>query len=236
MKYLFDKEIQKIEVEFRDLATFVEAKTPKVFATTSCQTNSVVLLHLLQRFRPETEVFFLNTGYLFPETLQFRDQVAQFFNLKITTLRASSPSLFQRNACGRQLYAVDPDLCCHLNKITPLEPIIQSHDIWINGIRGTQSATRKQMKRFQSIQQNVVRYHPLLNWDSRMVYYYIEEYQLPKHPLEHKGYRSIGCQPCTRSYLDEADGRGGRWQGLNKTECGLHTTLGVDVVHEKNIG
>jgi len=80
----------------------------------------------------------------------------------------------------------------------------------------------------QKIQQTkrITRYHPLLEWDSRMVYQYLEAHNLPKHPLENEGYVSVGCRPCTRKWIDSIDDRGGRWAGLNKTECGLHTTLG----------
>ena len=228
MKHLFEEQIQRIESEFAQLDERVgnAGQPTKVFATTSCQSNSVVLLHILHRFRPQTEVFFLNTGYLFPETLRFRDELAKTFGLKITTLRSQDAPLRQVNSFGRQLYTSDPDFCCHINKVLLLEPILMTHDIWINGIRGTQSSTRSQMKRFQPVKHNVTRYHPLLEWDSRMVYYYIQDHDLPKHPLEDKGYKSIGCQPCTRSYFDDLDNREGRWQGLNKTECGLHTTLG----------
>ena len=226
MLHLFEKQLQIIAEEFQNFSYLSGIENPKVFATTSCQSNSVLLLDLLRRFQPTAEVFFLNTGYLFPETLAFRDHLADFFNLKITTLRSNTPSSRQRSPCGRQLYTTDPDLCCHINKVEPLEPILLQHDIWINGVRGSQSATRKQMHRFQAIKNGVLRYHPLLDWDSRMVYYYIQEFNLPKHPLEEQGYQSIGCQPCTRSLFDDLDNRDGRWKGLNKTECGLHTTLG----------
>ena len=82
------------------------------------------------------------------------------------------------------------------------------------------------MGRTQKIQNNVLRYHPLLDWDARMVHYYIEQHDLPRHPLDNEGYKSIGCRPLHEKWIDDLDNRGGRWQGLNKTECGLHTTLG----------
>ena len=230
MIHIFAEEIQRIELEIAQLDSNSKEnhqESKRIFATTSCQSNSVVLLHLLQRFRPKTQVFFLNTGYLFPETLAFRDQLSDFFGLNITTLRSQRSPLQQLNTSGRQLYTSDPDFCCHINKVEPLEPILMTHDIWINGVRGTQSSIRSQMQRFQPTKHNVLRYHPLLQWDSRMIYYYIQEHNLPKHPLEDKGYKSIGCQPCTRSFFDDLDNREGRWQGMNKTECGLHTTLGI---------
>ena len=206
------------------LLTFTKEKK-KLFATSSFQTNSVVLLHLIHRFVPDIPIYVLNTGYLFPETLQFQQKWKRDWGLNVQSLRSSTPRIQQRSRDGRFLFASDPDTCCHINKVAPLEPIIASHDVWINGIRGSQSATRRSMKKIHETK-NILRYHPLLEWDSKMVYHYIKAHELPKHPLEDVGYVSIGCRPCTRKWQDSLDGRGGRWSGLNKTECGLHTTLG----------
>lgn len=203
-----------------------QAQGKRMFASSSFQTNSVVLLHLISRFAPQTPIYFLNTGFLFPETFLFRDMLKAQWGLNIMTLRSIQSRHQQVSGDGRFLFASDPDTCCHINKVLPLEPVLQSHDIWINGVRGAQSATRKAMKKIQPAAHGILRYHPILEWDSRMMYYYIEAHNLPKHPLDDAGYVSIGCQPCTRSYEDDLDGRGGRWAGLNKTECGLHTTLG----------
>lgn len=203
-----------------------QAQGKRMFASSSFQTNSVVLLHLISRFAPQTPIYFLNTGFLFPETFLFRDMLRAQWGLNIMTLRSIQSRHQQVSGDGRFLFASDPDTCCHINKVLPLEPVLQSHDIWINGVRGAQSETRKAMKKLQPAAHGILRYHPILEWDSRMMYYYIEANNLPKHPLDDAGYVSIGCQPCTRSYEDDLDGRGGRWAGLNKTECGLHTTLG----------
>ncbi|MEC8382055.1 MAG: phosphoadenylyl-sulfate reductase [Myxococcota bacterium] len=203
-----------------------QAQGKRMFASSSFQTNSVVLLHLISRFAPQTPIYFLNTGFLFPETFLFRDMLRAQWGLNIMTLRSIQSRHQQVSGDGRFLFASDPDTCCHINKVLPLEPVLQSHDIWINGVRGAQSETRKAMKKIQPAAHGILRYHPILEWDSRMMYYYIEANNLPKHPLDDAGYVSIGCQPCTRSYEDDLDGRGGRWAGLNKTECGLHTTLG----------
>ncbi len=206
------------------LETF-KAQGKRLFATSSFQTNSVALLHILSTLAPETPVYMMNTGFLFPETLQFRDRLIREFGLTVVTLKSETPRLQQRCENGRFLFASDPDACCHINKVVPLEPIIAQHDVWINGVRGSQSATRKAMKKVQSTSR-ILRYHPLLDWDSRMVYYYLEQHGLPKHPLEDEGFVSVGCRPCTRKWSDTLDDRNGRWSGLNKTECGLHTTLG----------
>ena len=198
----------------------------RVFATSSFQTSSVVLLHLLSRHAPEVPVYFLNTGYLFPETLVFRDFLAGHFGLEVRSVRSPMSRSQQRDSAGRLLFASDPDRCCHVNKVAPLEPVISLHDVWISGIRASQSAVRAGMKRLQPTE-GILRYHPLIDWDARMIHYYIEQNGLPRHPLEDEGYVSIGCRPCTRRWADNLDGRQGRWSGLNKTECGLHTSLGA---------
>ena len=203
-----------------------QAQGKRLFASSSFQTNSVVLLHIISRFAPRTPIYFLNTGFLFPETFLFRDMLKEKWGLNIMTLRSIQSRHQQVSGDGRFLFASDPDTCCHINKVLPLEPVLQSHDIWINGVRGAQSDTRRAMKKLQPAAHGILRYHPILEWDSRMMYHYIKTHDLPKHPLEDAGYVSIGCQPCTRSWEDDLDGRGGRWAGLNKTECGLHTTLG----------
>ena len=200
----------------------------RVFATTSCQTNSVVLLHVLSRLAPDTPIYFLNTGYHFPETLAFKRQLAQDFGVQIRDLFSDVPRIHQQ-AGGRLLFTSDPDYCCHINKVLPLEPIIRTHDVWINGIRAGQSAVRKAMQVEQPAKHGVLRYHPLLHWDGALVADYMAAHQLPRHPLDAQGYRSVGCRPCTRCPepgLAADDERAGRWTGLNKTECGLHTTLG----------
>jgi phosphoadenosine phosphosulfate reductase len=197
-----------------------------VFATSSFQSGSVVLLHLLGCHAPDIPVYFLNTGYLFPETLSFRDALSARFGLDIRTLRSPLSRSQQCGSSGRFLFASDPDRCCHMNKVAPLEPVIARSDVWISGVRASQSETRAKMKRLQPTGE-VLRYHPLLEWDARMVHFYIEQNGLPRHPLEEEGYMSIGCRPCTRRWTESLDSRQGRWAGLNKTECGLHTSLGT---------
>ena len=100
-----------------------------------------------------------------------------------------------------------------------------TNDIWINGVRADQNENRKQMRVIQESSYNTLRYHPMLEWTSRDVYQYMADHHLPAHPLEKKGYLSIGCEPCTRKFVDGGNERNARWFGMNKTECGLHTDL-----------
>ena len=101
---------------------------------------------------------------------------------------------------------------------------MKDYDIWISGVRADQSASRSAMKLEQEAPHDILRFHPILDWNPKMIYSYRMQYNLPEHPLDEKGYQSIGCAPCTRKY-DFSDERSARWFGLNKTECGLHTEL-----------
>ena len=202
-----------------------KAAGKKVFATSSFQSHSIPLLHIISRIDKSIPIYFLNTGYLFPETIEFKDQIAKEFGLNIIGLASDTPKIHQLNEKGQLMYVSDPDYCCYLNKVKPLEPILMQHDVWINGIRADQNENRKNMKEEQDATFGSMRYHPVLNWSTKDIYDYIKEYNLPAHPLEKDGYLSIGCEPCTRKIPDGGNERNARWFGLNKTECGLHTEL-----------
>ncbi len=195
----------------------------RLFTTSSFQTHSLPLLHILSRLSPGIPVFFLNTGYHFPETLAFKDQVVRQLGLNLVELRSEIPKIHQKDAQGRLLFASDPDYCCQLNKVRPMEQALLTHDVWVNGVRADQSDTRKRFHEEEPAKHGVTRYHPMLAWTSRMVHEYRKAHGLPANPLEEKGYLSIGCEPCTKKFT--LDGRDGRWFGMNKTECGLNTDL-----------
>ena len=196
-----------------------------MFTTSSFQSHSIVLLHILSRIDKSIPVIFINTGYHFPETVSFKDQVCDLFGLKSIDLKSNTPKFMQRGPDGRLLFASDPDHCCSLNKTQPVESLLMTYDIWINGVRADQSAVRKAMNVEQTAPYGTVRFHPMLDWSPKMIYDYQKEYNLPKHPLESNGYLSIGCEPCTRKVDPEMIEREARWYGMNKTECGLHTDL-----------
>ncbi|MEO8473110.1 MAG: phosphoadenylyl-sulfate reductase [Chryseolinea sp.] len=196
-----------------------------MFTTSSFQSHSLVLLHILSRIDPSVPVYFINTGFHFPETVKFKDQIADQFGLNIIDLKSDVPKFMQRDSEGKLLFTSDPDHCCHLNKTQPVDAILLSHDIWINGVRADQSAIRAAMREEQPAKHGCVRFHPMLDWNSKSIWQYQKEYKLPKHPLEEKGFVSIGCEPCTRKLDPEMQEREARWFGMNKVECGLHTDL-----------
>lgn len=197
----------------------------KLFTTSSFQSHSLVLLHILSRIDNSIPVYLINTGYHFPESVQFAQAVCRQFGLPLVDLKSSTPKNMQKDANGQLLFTSDPDYCCFLNKTQPLDNILRSHDIWINGIRADQSKTRSAMKLEQAAPHGALRFHPMLDWDKRKIFAYLRAHDLPRHPLDARGYASIGCEPCTRRLDPDMQEREARWFGLNKTECGLHTDL-----------
>jgi phosphoadenosine phosphosulfate reductase len=197
----------------------------KIFTSSSFQTHSIPLLHIISRIDPTIPVYFLNTGYHFSETIVFRDQVVDMLNLNLIDLKPDTPKNMQLDAQGKLLFTSDPDHCCYLNKTQPMEQVLLRFDVWINGIRAEQNSFRSGLKTEELAKHDVVRFHPLIGWSSKDIYNYRKEFNLPEHPLESTGYFSIGCEPCTRKLDLEMQEREARWYGLNKTECGINTDL-----------
>lgn len=196
-----------------------------MFTSSSFQSHSLVMLHIISRIDNSIPVYFIHTGYHFPETIKFRDQITESFKLNTLDLKSDVPKHMQVDSEGRLLFASDPDHCCYLNKTQPMDAVLRSFDVWINGVRADQSAVRAAMKVEQPAPYNTVRFHPMLDWNAKMIWQYQKEFNLPKHPLEEKGYVSIGCEPCTRKLDPGMQEREARWYGMKKVECGLHTEL-----------
>ncbi len=217
-------------MQFEEIKVKIESyqqRGLKLFSTSSFQTHSLVLLHIISRIDKSIPVFFLNTGYHFPETILFKDQIAQRFGLDVRSALPLTPKSMQKDDHGRLMFASDPDHCCFMNKTQPMEPVLAEYDVWINGVRADQSDVRKSFAVETPAPFNTMRFHPMLDWSPKMIFDYLKEYNIPHHPLEEKGYFSIGCEPCTKRVDMYADAREGRWFGLRKTECGLNTDLAV---------
>jgi len=202
-----------------------KSKGLKLFTTSSFQSHSVVLLHILSQIDKTIPVYFINTGYLLPETITYRDQITELFGLNTKNIYSTTPKNLQKDNQGRFLFTSDPDYCCHINKVEPLEPIMAEYDVWINGVRADQSAVRKNFNVEEKAPHGVIRFHPMLDWNNIQIQKYLFQNNIPRHPLEEKGYLSVGCEPCTRKFSTDLSEREVRWYGLNKTECGLNTEL-----------
>ncbi len=220
------KQEEKIEVLSSLLKSNIDQyhdEGKKMFVSSSFQTHSLVLLHLMSKIDPSIPVIFLNTGFHFPETISFKDQIVKDFSLKEKEISSPINKKDQLNNIGHFLFASDPDSCCYLNKVLPMSVLFGEFDVWINGVRRDQSANRSGFN-IEEKRKNIIRFHPMLDWDKSLIWYYIKKHQLPRHPMEAKGYYSIGCMPCTSAPNLEIE-RENRWKGMNKVECGLHTEL-----------
>lgn len=196
---------------------------PNLAASSSFQTQSVALLHMIGTVCPDVPVIFIDTGYHFPETLRYRDDLiaALGINVRVVSANASPADLIDQ--AGRPLYARDPEMCCYINKVEPMQRATADLEAWISGIRRDQTANRAKAQFIEPKKSGQLKINPMLNVTERDLWRYISQHDLPAHPLFSQGYMSIGCAPCTRPVTDSEDARAGRWAGREKVECGLHT-------------
>jgi phosphoadenosine phosphosulfate reductase len=196
----------------------------RIALVSSFGADSAVLLHMVASIDKATPVVFVDTGHLFPETMAYRDELAN--HLGLTNVQAVTPSAEDLAAFDPEqfLWSSDPDLCCEVRKVRPLGRAIEGFDAWITGRKRFQSATRAALPLFETEGERI-KINPLAGWDATRLLRYLDEHELPRHKLVAKGYPSIGCIPCTSPVRPGEDARAGRWRGKNKTECGIH--LGV---------
>jgi len=186
--------------------------------------QDTILPHLFSARLPGVEVLFLETGYHFAETLATRDEAAR--RLPITVVNAlPAQSVAEQDAqYGARLHDRDPNLCCALRKVEPLNRALAGHDAWVTGARRVDAVTRAELPVVQwDAKHGLVKINPLALWSDDQVEAYQADHDLPRHPLVAQGYPSIGCAPCTRAVAPGEDPRAGRWSGQGKTECGIHT-------------
>ena len=186
--------------------------------------ESAALLHLVSRIAPDLPVLFLDTGKHFPETLAYRDELAGRLGLNLVNVYPEIPDLETRDESGLR-WSYDPDGCCELRKVLPLEKALAGYDASLTGRKAFQSTTRANLPRFEvdtADAQGRLKINPLIDWDADRIAAYFEEHDLPRHPLVERGYPSIGCMPCTREVKPGEDPRAGRWSGWDKVECGIH--------------
>jgi phosphoadenosine phosphosulfate reductase len=196
-----------------------------VAVVSSFGAESSVLLHLVARADPSVPVLFLETGKHFPETLAYRDLLAE--RLGLTDIRNLTPdpaALAERDESGLR-WSYDPDGCCDIRKVLPLAAELAGFDASITGRKAFQAVSRKNLPRFEIDTSDAfgrLKINPLIDWSPEQLAAYMEAHDLPPHPLVAAGYPSIGCSPCTSKVAPGEDPRAGRWRGWDKTECGIH--------------
>ncbi len=188
--------------------------------------DGLVILDIARGIRPDIPVLFLETGYHFPETLQFRDELKQRWNANIVDVRPEQSVAEQDAAYGFELFARDPDRCCAMRKVEPLQRALHGRSAWMTGVRRSQHSGRQAtpVVEWQELEGGggLYKINPLVSWSLPQVEAYLGQHQIPAHPLWSRGYRSVGCAPCTSPVAAGEDERAGRWRGRDKVECGIH--------------
>jgi phosphoadenosine phosphosulfate reductase len=187
--------------------------------------QDAVLVDLAAKVRPGVDVLFLDTGYHFVETIGTRDAVEAVYDINVVNVAPENSVARQDELFGKDLFAREPNECCRMRKVEPLSKALRGYSAWVTGIRRVEAPTRANApliswdKAF-----GLVKINPLAAWSDDDMQDYIDTHGVLVNPLVYEGYPSIGCAPCTAKPIAGADPRSGRWQGLAKTECGLHAS------------
>jgi phosphoadenosine phosphosulfate reductase len=205
------------------LAWAAETFAPRVTLGTAFGVEGCVLIHMIAQQRLPISFFTLDTGLLFPETRELWHRLEEKYGVTIRPIRPAQTVEEQAVRWGPELWAREPDKCCHLRKVEPLRYALEGMDAWVTGIRREQTAERadtpvvERNSRF-----GVLKINPLVRWTHKDVWRYVIAHDVPYNTLHDRGYPSIGCWPCTSAVLEGEDPRSGRWRGHPKRECGLH--------------
>ena len=206
------------------IAEVLSGHTGEACVTSSFQTDCMVLVHMVTRQRPAIPVLFLDTGYHFAETYEYRDRMAAELRLNLVNLTPRQSVAEQESQFGI-LYESAPDRCCGMRKVEPLFAGLAPYDIWFTALRREQSPTRANLKTVDlftlAAGKTLTKVSPLADWTARDVWAYLKEHGIPPLPLYDRGFTSIGCEPCTSVPVDPDNPRSGRWSG-RKLECGIH--------------
>lgn len=202
---------------------FAQFEIEEIALACSFGAEDVALVDLIAKIEPKARLFYLDTGFLFPETYELIDRVRAQYPLRMEQVLPALTPEEQAAAHGDALWAREPDVCCGIRKVEPLTMVLGGLTAWITGIRREQSPTRAnaQVVEFDT-KFNLVKINPLVAWTEKDVWTYITTNNVPYNPLHDQGYPSIGCTHCTRAVKPGEDPRAGRWSGFTKTECGLH--------------
>lgn len=193
----------------------------RIALVSSFGAESAVLLHLVSEVDPHLPVVFLDTGRLFAETLEYRTALVDRLGLKDVRTVTPKPEKIVSEDPHRALWMTNPDRCCFIRKVEPLQRALTGFDAWFTGRKRFQGVSRATLEHFEADGERI-KVNPLASWAPDDLKAHADAHDLPEHPLVKKGYPSIGCVPCTSRVSADEDQRAGRWRGLDKTECGIH--------------
>jgi len=196
----------------------------RIALSSSFGAEAAVLLDLVLRIDSKIPIIFLDTGKLFEETYNYVTQLSRHIGFKdLRIIRPKKERLLKKDPSGN-LWQTEPDMCCHIRKVEPLETALKGFKAWITGRKRYHGDIRLNLDPIESVD-GYIKINPLINWDAKRIQSYFSEKKLPKHPLLSRGFKSIGCYHCTRETEDGEGVRSGRWLGDQKTECGIHEKI-----------
>lgn len=196
---------------------------PNITFACSFGAEDVVLVDMLQKVSPNTDVFYLDTDFHFKETYETRDKMMEIYGMKFVQMKPEITPEEQAEQFGDELWKSDANQCCNIRKVQPLTKVLSRYDAWITGIRRDQAPTRANSKKVEyDTKFGLIKFNPIAHWTTEDVWNYIRENNVYYNPLHDNNYPSIGCEHCTRQVMPGEDPRAGRWSGQEKTECGLH--------------
>lgn len=227
---LFEKEalIQQKAVELEtasaeEIVAYAIDTFPNITFACSFGAEDVVLVDMIQKLRPGTDIFYLDTDFHFQETYDVRDELEAHYGIKFIQVKPALTPEEQAEKHGDELWKSEPNVCCNIRKVEPLTQILSKYEAWITGIRRDQAPTRANAKKVEyDTKFGLVKFNPIASWTSEDVWDYIRTNNVIYNRLHDNHYPSIGCEHCTRQVMPGEDPRAGRWSGSEKTECGLH--------------
>lgn len=207
----------------QEIIAFAVKTFPNITFACSFGAEDVVLVDMLQKISPESDVFYLDTDFHFKETYETRDRMVEKYGMSFVRVSPKLTPEEQAAEHGAELWKSDPNACCGIRKVEPLTRILSQYEAWITGIRRDQAPTRANAKKVEyDTKFGLVKFNPLASWTSEDVWNYIRDNDVIYNPLHDRNYPSIGCEYCTKQVMPGEDPRSGRWAGNEKTECGLH--------------
>ncbi|UZH54818.1 phosphoadenylyl-sulfate reductase [Salinimicrobium tongyeongense] len=210
-----NQKYRKLDLHERIEELYKDFNLAEVMLTSSFAATSAFLLKLFSDVNRDQLVYFIDTGYHFEETLQYRQKLTDLYGLNVKSVSAlkEEHEFTQRD----KTWEKDPDFCCHINKVKPLDLVKAKYTVWVSGLMEWQSEHRASLNIFEN-RGDILKFYPLLDVTKQERDAFIEKHDLPFHPLVKQGYHSIGCSHCTSPGVE----RSGRWNNNPKTECGLH--------------
>lgn len=214
--------LEKLNIKFEPLDVYQRVEElykhygeDEIMLTSSFAATSAFLLKVFSDINNQQTIYFIDTGYHFEDTMIYKDYLTKLYNLKVVDIKAENAE--HQLTLEKKMWTLQPNKCCHINKVKPLNLIKKKYKVWVSGLMQWQSDFRSSLNYFEE-REDILKFYPLLDIGYEERDQFIIDHHLPFHPLKSKGYSSIGCQHCTVPGSD----RSGRWNNSPKTECGLH--------------